>query len=464
MKHIFIKKAVQLSLKVRCYTAVYCILILTISIVRVFDNTVSREKLPLIFRSKSLLKMRGWQNRSILVLEKTGLLEDLFAVARQDKNEFPPLIIIPRFFINILAEFYLSASQQNDFLTPVEYNEREHQNYRDMLQQVIPRVANRFGTTLVISANYTYCNERDIQEIAATNFLRVIVLYKESFMSEADSKNVIKLLSSSRPFTGSRILVYNKSEENRQISSLAVRKNQICVTGSARFDELIGEAKSQIHIGDATIVFFVHDFIPDGDIWYRDQERNKFRIESNEEINKGLAIFLRAADLFPQLNFLIKTKVTVATMKYVKEQLDPYQLPPNLELILGNGLAHGVLSNCVGALGFNTTALIDAVAVGARIARLDTAKEKNGGGASGSQNKEYLIDYQGVASTIWNYESFESWLMEIVGGVSSSGFIKRQISPDGKELLEGTVGNSDGKAAKRVLNELKSVDRDILYG
>jgi len=402
--------------------------------------------------------IKSWGNRSILVLEKTGLLEDLTAVAQTYGRGFPTLILIPRFYVNILAEYFLPANQRIDFLTPTEYDEKAHEKYRSLLNYVFPRIANKYDAKILISANYTYGNERDIHEVAVTNFLKVVILYKECLMSNADSENLVQLLANSRPFLGSKILVYNKAEKERQLKSLAVKQVQIHVTGSPRFDRLIANAESKIQVTDARIVFFVHDYIPEGDIWYVGEIRNAFREYSNQQIFNGLLIFLETARKFPQINFTIKTKVTLSTIQHVGNFLASEKLPGNVQIVFGNGLAEIALLNCVGALGFNTTALIDSVASGSQIATLSTSTQKNP--QSMGAYRDYIIDYGGVATEIADSFALEVWIRKILAQKDFDGFLQKKLTAKGRELLETTVGNSDGDSASRVLCELSFVDQN----
>lgn len=457
MKYLFITKAIHLFLKIRFYFGVYFILIILIRGLEIDGKNIHKKR---IAYSKSKC-IKEWRNRSILVFEKTGLLEDLTAVAQNYGRRFPTLILIPRFYVNILAEYFLPANQRNDFLTRLEYDEKAHDRYKSLCNYIFPRLAKKFDAKILISANYTYGNERDIHEVAVANFLKVVILYKECLMSNADSENLVELLANSRPFVGSKILVYNRVEEERQLKSLAVKKVQIHTTGSPRFDRLIAKAESKVHVRDARIVFFVHDYIPEGDIWYVGGVRNAFREYSNQEIVKGLLIFLESARKFPQIHFTIKTKVTLSTIQYVGNFLASHKLPENIQVIFGNGLAETALSNCVGALGFNTTALIDSVASGAQIATLSTSTTNIESSAQFREAiRDYLIDYEELATEITGSYSLELWINDILSKKDLDGFLKKELTAKGRKLLETTVGNPDGNSSSHVLRELFIVDQN----
>jgi hypothetical protein len=249
------------------------------------------------------------------------------------------------------------------------------------------------------------------------------------------------------------MLVYNKSEISRQLLSGNAPAHKISVTGSPRFDQLILSSEKKVTLRDAKIIFFPPDYISEENFWQLSDEQIEFSACHNKQILFGLETTLRLAKRYPDIKFEIKSKITLATREIISQWTRNKEIPHNLITILGGGLARNSLSNCIGAFGFNTTALVDALASGARIAvlRHDIDPEKHA---------NFLIHFE-TARVIQQYSDIEKWIEEIVSDSDSDGNYTLKLSSLDRECLDNAVGNGDSKSSMRVYLELKAIDSEF---
>ena len=389
---------------------------------------------------------------SIIVINKTGLLEDIYAIrksATQENIDFPQIFVLPRYVVDIIAEHFLSEKQRYDFLDKDEWDETAHEKLKVCWKAILIHLRKKWNCSMIISANYTYGNERDAQNAAAEIGLKVFILYKECFMSIGHAEDLLKVLSRSRKFHGTKLLLYNAGEMERQLNSGMARLDQLVVVGSPRFDEYILSSTKSIHVNNCKIVFFVHDFIPAANAGQFSIQQDYFNNFSNSQIDFGLNLMISAAQNFPEIDFEIKTKVTKASIEKVEEWSKTVAFPPNLSIVNG-GLSEGSMKNCIAAIGFNTTALLDAMASGVPIAVL-----KGEGLSVGIE--QYVIDYGAGAMKLFNKQDIESWIATILSAQDSSGNVHQSINPQNFDLLIDFIGNADGESSLRALREIISM-------
>jgi hypothetical protein len=451
MKHRILQVLLKTLLTLRLYYFVSLIIIkLAKHVVRIpcTSDVNKSEK----YLSQLNIEARGGGHPSIIVFNKTGLLEDIYAIrksATQENIDFPHTFVIPRFVIDIIAEHFLSERQRYDFLDKDEWNESAHRKLNVCWKAILKHLRKKWNCSMIISANYTYGNERDAQNAAAEIGLKVLILYKECFMSKGHSEDLLKVLSRSRKFHGTKLLLYNAGEMGRQLNSGMARLDQLVVVGSPRFDEYISSSTKSLHVNDCKIVFFVHDFVPAVNAGQYSIQQDHFNTFSNSQIDFGLFLIISAAQKFPELNFEIKTKITKVSIEKVEEWSKTVAFPPNLSISNG-GLSEGSIKNCIGAIGFNTTALVDAMASGVPIAVL------KGEGLSG-EIEQFAIDYGAGATKLSNTQDIESWIATILKGQDSFGNVNQSIDPQNFDFLIDSIGNADGNASFRALREIISM-------
>ncbi len=446
MKHKTLQLLLKTCLSLRLY---WCVSLLIVKIsnqgldLRTTDDNKSIKTQPQFNDVPS--------RPSIIAINKTGLLEDLHAIHRRAAREnvdFPRIFVIPRYVVDIVGSHFLSEKQKNDFLDRDEWDETAHGKLNVCWKTILRHLKKRWNASMLVSANYSYGNERDAHNAAVEIGLKVIIIYKECFMSKGYSEDLLKVLRRSRKFHGTKLLLYNSGEVGRQLESGMARPDQLVVVGSPRFDAYISSSTKLVQIDKCKIVFFVHDIVPKDFAGYSSIERDRFDNFSNSQIDFGLCLMTAVAWSFPEIKFEIKTKVTIATIEKVEEWSKTVTVPPNLSIVMG-GLSEGSLKNCLAAIGFNTTALVDAMASGVPIGVL------NGDGLS-DDIKHYVMDFGRGTMKLSSVQELENWISSILSSQDSSGNVHQSIDPKNFDFLIDAVGNADGNASLRALNEIIS--------
>jgi len=353
----------------------------------------------------------------------------------------------------MVAEFFLSKEQRYDYLDNATWDSAAHNHLQEFWSVVLLHMFKRMNCRIMFSGNYTYGNERDAHVAATELGLGVVILYKECFMSKGHSEDLVKVLRKSKPFSGAKILLYNAEEVERQLSSGMAKSNQLAVVGSPRFDKYIISSRKVVPVSCAKIVFFIHDVIPVSNQDFFSIEQDSFNNFSNSQIDFGLRLFEIVALEYPNIVFELKTKVTRSTIEKISKWSNSIELPSNLVITQG-GLSDKSMSNCVGAFGFNTTALVDAMASGIPISVMRFSTKDN-------QYEKFVIDYGIGASYISTHEDFRDWVDNILKSQDESGNIHQSIPPENFDYLQKAVGNSDAKSGLRVLREIMQINQTI---
>jgi hypothetical protein len=412
------------------------------------------DSIPSRGKDKNAIKVRllkGFHTGepSIILFNKTGLLEDLNAIrehASLNDVEFPKVFIIPRYVINLIAEHFLSEDQRYDFHLPTELEVADFRKLELFWKDILMQLKSKWNCRMIISANYTYGNERDAQKAGVEIGLKVVILYKECFMSVRHSEDLISVLKKSRRFHGTRMLLYNHGEMERQLSSGMATRSQLVVTGSPRFDAFLRGATKVVSINKAKIVFFVHDFATEANKGKFSDDQDAFDVYSNKAISFGLELMNKAARNFPEISFEIKIKITKSTQEFVDIWTRKVVFPPNISLAKG-GLAQDSLKNCIGALGFNTTALVDAMASGIPVAVLNLVDAQD-------KFEGYKINFGPGSTEVSSYLEFQNWIHLILTEKDAFGNINQSISMANNQFLLEAIGNNDGGSSRRALSEI----------
>jgi hypothetical protein len=116
------------------------------------------------------------------------------------------------------------------------------------------------------------------------------------------------------------------------------------------------------------------------------------------------------------------------------------------------GVATRVLADARAACGFNTTAILDALACGLPVGVIRYA-------SAGCVGSDFLHDYAGLGTPLRDMESTLKWVDEVVIPPSR---VKHDLDIPTRRLLEDYVGNGDGCAGLRVREAFTQIMRDKL--
>jgi len=178
---------------------------------------------------------------NILVLDKPGMSEDARAAFDGD----------PRFRLFVLDTVGIKAfkAMVSAFLPP-EVDDNNYVNdtpaaaagraaYRAFMARTWAALAGRRRIDAVLTGNYAYYAERELQAVLEARGTPFIAPHKENLKSEGRGAFFIDIYRNRRgPFAGRRILVYNAIEREVQIAAGIAAAESVTVTGMPRLDRM----------------------------------------------------------------------------------------------------------------------------------------------------------------------------------------------------------------------------------
>jgi hypothetical protein len=408
--------------------------------------------LPLIYviRFKGIFLLEPRPNSSpnssnILIVSKTGLVEDFKTISQHEDNDFN-FFVLNRKVADIIAKGFLPKDQIGDYLTNDNYSIAHHLNLQRFWVKLFCKLNSFYDFKVLVSGSWVYWNERDFHEALVTLKIPVVVLYKEAVASKVASEYLIAKYNSSRPFIGDLLLVYSEAQRQRVIAGKISTEEKTRAVGSPRFDVLLRkkdfttlEYSEDPHF---RVVFFLHDdFIGSSDTSFNPVFSHIFAKAREDLIDIAVQLAFDNHDIL----VTIKTKVTLTTISSVKKIEEMLPLLPNLKFVYG-GIATDSLSDARVTVAFNSTSTLDSVAAG-----IETILFR----PSYCQNYlDLLIDFGDDLEVCYTNSDLSRALL--------SKYLKfpeySSYNEDFKfRILNKFVGNGDGKASGRVLDELRKL-------
>lgn len=396
----------------------------------------------LYFLSEKEMKASGL---NFLVIEKTGTMEDFLPVADALGKTYGGCLRISRLHLSWIANFFLSATQQDDLLPESEYSEIEHKRYKKFIKLFLLFVKDRHDLKVLIESNWIYGNSRDWHDVAEDLKIRVVILLKEGWMSLSDGESRVRRHLPVKRFQGSKILTINANETIRQISTKKVLASSLATVGSIRHDNLLRIARPSKHYQRICVLsLLIPDFRDPLNSYPRDSDR-----DFAEFINKlnmtVIGDVIEASTCVQNWQFVIKVKVTKFSQAKVNEIAKLQSLPDNLSFIYG-GLSQEILERSDVAVSYHSTAVIDCVAM--RVPVVIPSAYQN------SEFKNYLQDYGNCLPT---YKDSRD-LMRLIRPHAAELFPSELLPTNGARdaLLTRAIGNADGCSTKRAVQEIAS--------
>lgn len=164
-------------------------------------------------------------------------------------------------------------------------------------------------------------------------------------------------------------------------------------------------------------------------------------IDWHKMVKKVNAAVMDLATTNPNVKFFFKGKTGFAEhqLEQLKEAAGRNSLPNNVEFIAG-GVGHEFLEKASVVIGFNTTAVLEAIAAGvpAIMPNIFSEQEKQIAGYAYEVNEGALVP------------TTTDQLKSMVLDVLESGHRYEELTQGQKNVLDRMLGNSDGKAGERL--------------
>ena len=396
----------------------------------------------------------------ILNLNKPGFLEDIEESLLCD-SDFD-VLCWPNYALKAIASSMLNPHLNNKrYASDDPAIEASKQVYRQFLVEMWQHFQTLKPIDVVLSANFGYFAQREFGAALEKCGTPFMVLHKENVKSPGRVKYWHAYYETRGEFEGRKILVYNETERDLQIAAGTSGPEKQVVTGMPRLDRLHRWRRANAGIDANT----AHTQVLLFSFWRKEKvtatERitaDRIRVDDpdgewaafgwSELCEKTHRAVVQAARMRPNARFVIKTKAHSRRVDDIWEILRQADgpLPDNLEVISG-GDPFPLLIGSTVVIGFNTTALLEALAAGKPVIvpNFDEALDP--------RMQDLIID---VGDAVDRPESAEDLVKMICDYVDTPREIPMNISSDASHALRYWVGNEDGAAGQRVLAAVRN--------
>jgi hypothetical protein len=317
----------------------------------------------------------------------------------------------------------------------------------------------------MISGNFSYATERELASAMQELGIPFIALHKENLKTPGRVEFFERVYRERRgPFTGRKVLVYNQIERDLQVRAGVVDEARIAITGMPRLDRM--HAWRRANAGSAQrnrILFFVFSSATGmprvarkgetaGQVWFEEEEREEGDISLAKLSEDTCRALLQIAEDNPDIEIVVKSKgrrrdlnETAALFGVASEA----QLPSNMGVVHG-GDTLDLIAGASVVCGFNSTALLEAVAAGKPVVMPWFAE------AETPETLPYLIDLRSISAAAASPDKLREALIRaaLLGAP-----VPAELDVETRKTLALWTGNDDGNAAARtrdaILSELR---------
>jgi hypothetical protein len=385
----------------------------------------------------------GPRPRRIVLLPKAGGSEDVRdAASTALEGERLEVCGLPRrhvreVFRAIVGSVTFPSLTDTDYRAMDRSVDADKLRYRRFLVRTLRSYARWNRVAGVVTANLSFRAERELAAACTEIGIAFVALHKESIRTSVQrtyfTRSYRELLG---PFEGHSIGVYNADEHDSVVGSGMAPPERVHIVGCPRIDRLhrIREHRAgRRPADDAPIVLFSIDV--HGGTWtpYDGIERTGAPTwEHLADLTDDA--FVAAARSMPERPFVIKAKIGREGQQL--ERL-PADLPPNLSVV-SNGIGTALLERAAVVVGFNSTVLLEALAVGAPtiVPRYAEAAEAGSDG--------WRFDLSGAVIELDAPERMSDTIaLALARGHDAD------LSVGAAAALRRYVGNADGRASER---------------
>ena len=387
----------------------------------------------------------------VLVLPRPGLTEDALVVLGTDPS-FTILMWPPRIMKALATGFLPDTVDDNRYVGLTSSEEDAKGRYLGFLRRVMAHLLRWARIDAIVSGNFAYFAERELHAAAEALGVPFIVLHKENLKSPARQAYYAEVYRKRRgTFRGRRIIVYNEMEKSVQVAASVAPPERISVCGMPRLDRT--HAWRGAHAGEflapaPTVLFFYFGPKTGLPVLRRkakecDRETLAPELESlswAETVRQTVAAVARFAAQAPHVRVVVKAKqgADVARRWRAAAGAAP---PANIEFVEG-GDPQNLLAAAWVVVGMNSTALLEAMAMGKRILSPSYAE------AGSSAMQAWIADFSGAVERMDAPERLVERLAETCADPAPC--VPAELPVAVREQLHRWAGNADGRAAARV--------------
>jgi len=342
--------------------------------------------------------------------------------------------LFPRSLIKHIFAIYLDGIvSDDDYRSVTSDTENKKTAYRKHLTGVLDWFNSLFGVNAFISFNIVYYAEKELAEAAKLHNISFITIQKECRMTEISSKLWSKSLKEKHyKFNINSISVYNEVTENALLDAGLCEHDKIFVTGCSRLDISHKQRLERKEVINRKLVYFV----------IQNTAGITDKKEGITDDFEALAVkvtqeLIKIASEVPEAEFIFKTKIGETE---IQKKLLIDDMSPNIKMVY-DGVGHDLLTGASVVVGFQSTAVFEAIASGCQVVSPELFSEVP------VSLKEYVFDLDGAAYLPKNSIEFS----ETIKNLLAENKFDKELSDAKINLLNKVLGNGDGKAGERLM-------------
>lgn len=373
--------------------------------------------------------------KKVIILSRAGGNED---VQNALKNAIKPCsyYLFPRSLVKHIFAIYLDGLVSDaDYRSTTSDIQNKKLLYKNHLSRVLFWFKKLFGLDAFIEFNITYHPEKELAEASKLNEINFITLHKECLMTEESAKLWMTSLKERHfKFHIDAIGVYNKVTRDAILGAGLSDQSRIIITGCSRMDLSHYQRLCRKKPKKSKLVYFMIQKTA-GITQKQDRDDSTETFERLAE--KVTKILVEIAHKEPNMDFVFKTKIGFSDMQ--KELLTD-DIPSNIKLVY-EGTGHNLLLDASVVIGFNTTAVFEAIASGCQVVSPELFSEVP------DSLKDFVFYLGGSAYLPMNSNEFQDIVLDLM----EKNKFNKSLSDAKKMLLDNVFGNSDGNAGKRTM-------------
>src|SRR3989338_5790797 len=379
---------------------------------------------------------------TVLCLGRSIFTNDIDALAYFGKK-IKYLVINLKYF-DFFLEHFISNEDLNNITEnnyyDTDFGQAGKRKLNHYLKKVLPWWQRFSGFSAIMSGNFSYIQQQELSKVSEEKNFPFIVLHKEGVAIPGNFEKLTQQCKSQR-FFGTKMLLYNDQIKQALLTAkiFGLTENRLKIVGMPRIDYYFSEKPGNSLIDQKKITFF--SFLPRDKFWYTvADEHDLNQIEKrSSEFHFWIMLF---AQKHPDYQVIIKTKVAEHFVDYVSAILkDKFNQPINNLKIINVGNPFELIQQAKVILGFNSTALIEAIANDKMIITPYFGYIITGCGW------DYFLNYPNLVNYAKTYDELENYILALSHMV--------EYNQDKKNaFLQDFIYLPDGQASLRTEDEI----------
>ncbi len=389
-----------------------------------------------IVYSKCFVKSSSPNSDSVLVLVSQGGREDIKEAYNNRKGQINYLGL-DQFYVDHLF-FYIFGEKFEDY----DYSDRigdfarEVELYFDYLEKIMASLKNR-GIVGIINFNFVYSAHRILMDVASSQGIPFITVYKECLRPPIFRKAQTHMLRDKiGPISPRAIIVHSEDSREMIVESGIIMPEKVLIAGQSRSSYLHRSRKipTRSRHNILNILYLAIDPLAGlpyySGKWYGEPD-SEFTLD--EIANKTLSTLIAFISEEKHARLIVKTKAP-------SNWKSPH---PRMKIVSG-GPSHELINNSNVIVGLNTTALFEGLIQNKLV--ISCQFDINGS----SFPKGHSYDFLGCANVARNEEELMSLLLNY-------NEINNESMEEAKKIvIDRAIFNSDGMASLRLYNILNN--------